>query len=222
MITVDIDLRPLAAAIARFPKIAERGIRLPLLQWQGDLARDFLTTRLNGRSGAMGVNVRTGRTLKGNFTTMPVVTDGEGVVGFTAGVGFLDIHAARIARVHELGTVGKGGVLPDIRPKKGKFLWIPVTNHVRRYDAPLLAWAEENGRIAGKPGGTRRKRGKSGKLPKIRGQQFILLRKASIPARLGFREIERKHLAMLPDVLKAIPGTIAREINKEMDKRGLP
>mgnify|MGYP003644265533 CR=1 FL=1 len=220
MISVEVDLRHLARAIARFPKIAAKGIRLPLLHWQGELAMDFLTSRLNGRSGSMGLNVRTGRTLKGNCVTTPVVTDNNGVVGFTAGVGFLDIHAARIARVHELGTVGKGGSLPDIVPRKGKFLWIPVTNHVRRYDAPLLAWATANGWVAGKPGQARRKRNKRGKLPKISGQQFILLRKASIPPRLGFREIERKHLAMLPETLAAIPGTIAKLINAAMDARG--
>ncbi len=42
-----------------------------------------------------------------------------------ASVGFLDGKAARIARVHELGTVKYGGKLPDIVPKRAKYLAIP-------------------------------------------------------------------------------------------------
>lgn len=46
----------------------------------------------------------------------------------------LDGHRAIVdsvspyARIHQLGTVGKGGVLPTIRPKTAKALFIPLTD----------------------------------------------------------------------------------------------
>jgi hypothetical protein len=52
----------------------------------------------------------------------PIVSEIGAIV---ASVGFLDGKAARIARVHELGTVKYGGKLPDIVPKRAKYLAIP-------------------------------------------------------------------------------------------------
>ena len=215
MIEVSVDLRPLQKAIAQFPAIARQGARLPILAWQGAMAVDFQKNRLSGRSdGDKGLNARTGRTLKGNFTVKPLILaeDGAGGMGFTSAIGFMSGQAARIARVHELGTVGKGGTLPDITPKKGKFLWIPVTSQVRKYDKGLYSWAVANGRIT-----PRKKVGaKSRATAKRGGQQFILIKKARIPPRLGFRAMVAKYVAILPDYTKRIPGTIAKLINKAM------
>lgn len=40
--------------------------------------------------------------------------------------GWVDQNIARIARVHELGTVGAGGSMPDIRPRRASWLTIPM------------------------------------------------------------------------------------------------
>lgn len=71
-------------------------------------------------------------------------------------IGFASDRAARIARVHELGTLGKGGALPDIVPKRAPFLAVPI----RSIGAALSA-----------------------KKP-----QVALLKRVSIPPRLGWRE----------------------------------
>lgn len=212
-IKLEVDLTPVRRVMERFPEIAKVGIRKPLLSWVGSVSRQ-MATRLSGTGS--GLNRRTGRTLLGNLLTgvetQALKSDAAGF-GFQTIVGFMDPHAARIARVHELGTVGKGGTLPDITPKRFKFLWIPVTNLVKKYDAPLLAWAQANGWVTGKASRKRGKR-KSTK-PKRGGKQFILLRKASIPPRLGFRRIQEAAIRNdLPVVIAAIPATIAKEMVK--------
>jgi hypothetical protein len=227
-IATDLDLRPVAEVIRKFPEISKKGIRLPLLAWVGDIGR-ALAKRLSGREGNVGLNRRTGRTLAGNLiygVENPNATkeDAPPSVGFQTFLGFMDAHAARIARVHELGTVGKGGTLPDITPKRFEFLWVPVTAMTKRYDAPLLAWADANGWIAGKKKTSYKSRNrlirrdarfgdvvKTSTAKTRGGQEFILLRKASIPPRLGFRKIHEAAIRDdLPKVLAAIPATIAK------------
>ena len=212
---IEIDLTPVEAAIKKFPEAARQGARLPMLAWQGGMVSEFVKTRLNGREGAMGLNVRTGRTLRGNLigsSGSPEITasDANPRIGFESRVGFFDAEAARIATVHELGTVGKGGSLPDIKPKRFKFLWVPVTAAVRKYDAPLLAWADNSGFTAWRPK-PKKKKGKRRSASRT-GQQFILLRKASIPPRLGWREIQKKWVDALPEYAAKIPATIAKKI----------
>lgn len=225
-VALDVDLTQVATVARRFPDITRKGIKLPLLKWVGDIGR-AMARRLSGRDGNMGLNRRTGRTLAGNLiggVEPKTRDDAAPSIGFEAFVGFIDAHAARIARVHELGTVGKGGTLPDITPKRFKFLWIPVTNMTKRYDAPLLAWAETNGWIAGKPKVKFKSRNvmvkrdaRFGDVVRTKttasrgNQQFILLRRASIPPRLGFRKIQSDAIQNeLPAMLKAIPYTVAK------------
>ncbi len=56
--------------------------------------------------------------------------------------------------VHQLGTVGKGGKLPDIRPKRAKALFIPITDkaiHSERLNPQdANAWANILGQPVGK------------------------------------------------------------------------
>jgi len=236
-LSADVDLRPVAYVVAKFPDIARKGIRTPLLAWVGNLGR-AMAKRLSGQSGEGGLNRRTGRTLLGNLiygVDNPKATkdDAPPSVGFQTFLGFMDPHAARIARVHELGTVGKGGKLPDITPKRFKFLWIPVTSATKKYDAPLLAWAEANGWIAGKRKTVYKSRNRVIRrdarfgdvvrttTKKSRGnQEFILLRKASIPPRLGFKNLQTFAIYRdLPDTLKRIPFEIARLV-VEASKKG--
>lgn len=37
------------------------------------------------------------------------------------------------AKVHQLGTIGKGGKLPTIRPRRAKALWIPMNDRAARF-----------------------------------------------------------------------------------------
>lgn len=91
-------------------------------------------------------------------------------------IGFLNPFAARLARVHELGTVGKGGILPDITPKTGQYLVVPI-------------------------------RGLGAALGK--GEGFVMLRRVSIPPRLGF-------FAAMKAALRA--GKLDKAIKKGVDR----
>lgn len=239
MLDVEVDLKPLGQAVHKWPEVTRKAARLPLLKWQGDLIADFIKNKLNGRSGNAGLNVRTGRTLRGNIVgaSGPKITgeDGTGKMGFESVVGFIDPQAARIARVHELGTTGAGGSLPDILPKRFRFLWIPVTNMTRRYDASLLSWAEDKGWIARRPKTVRKAKNKIikrdpryGDVAQVRrskrkgGQEFILLRRARIPPRLGFGETVKAHMGKLEEAIKAIPATVAKYIVMAMKGQPTP
>lgn len=92
------------------------------------IAGDIVKTRLSGpprtaRSTALRRNVLRRRT--GNLARS-VVGRGEILGGLPAfRVGVLRGPAVRYAAVQELGTVGKGGELPTIRPVRAKALAIP-------------------------------------------------------------------------------------------------
>jgi len=73
-------------------------------------------------------------------------------------IGFLTPRIARYARVHELGTVGKGGRLPDIYGRP--YLRIPLRVNKAGSTVGAAVGAERSG--------------------------FVLLRKVSIPPRLHF------------------------------------
>ena len=91
----------------------------------GTLLLQQVTDRFmtSGRSGGVTWKpTRSGRApLRGNSGLLNsfvirIHRDGVGVYS-----------TAKFARVHQLGTVGAGGVLPTIRPKKAKALFIPLT-----------------------------------------------------------------------------------------------
>lgn len=94
---------------------------------------------------------------------------------------------AKYARVQQLGTKGKGGVLPDIVPKRAKALFIPLTDRART-STPVTARGMK--RLA-----TRGPKDKSGRYNDLiqghfvngkiepKNADFVLLKKISIPAR---------------------------------------
>lgn len=52
------------------------------------------------------------------------------------------------SKLHQLGTVGAGGVLPTIRPRKAKALFIPLTDRAQdsdRLTGPPAAWVRSKG-----------------------------------------------------------------------------
>jgi hypothetical protein len=71
-----------------------------------------------GMRGRPGLLQRSGTLRK----TLIAKTSGQNISNLRTVAGFLDAHSAKIARVHELGTIGKGGVLPDIVPRRAKLL----------------------------------------------------------------------------------------------------
>ena len=80
--------------------------------------RHLSRERMSGRRGNVGLYRRTGTLAKSLIarTLGTTVRDVKGIVGVSSA------KAAQIARVHELGTVGKGGRLPDIVPRRAKWL----------------------------------------------------------------------------------------------------
>jgi phage gpG-like protein len=99
------------------------------------------------------------------------------------------------AAVHQLGTIGKGGLLPDIVPKRAKALFIPITD--RAADSSLIGGRRvSNQRLPRLPGVAPqliKGRLKGGRLegwnfetgrydPAVK-PDFIFLQKVSIPPR---------------------------------------
>ena len=163
---VTIDDRVVQQALRQLPGRAALGLKKGMQIFAADTVREFTKKRLSAAddrvavpelnglgvrpSASKGLVRRSGSMARGLLTT----TMGNAINDLITKIGFLSPFSARIARVHEFGTIGKGGTLPDIRPKRGQYLKIPI----RGLSAAL-----------GKAGG------------------FVLLRKVSIPARLGFR-----------------------------------
>ena len=88
----------------------------------GNLAQAYGTKKfLSGASGGSGLRRRTGSLAK-SFMGGAVQYKGLPAVR----VGVLKGPAEEYAHVHEYGTKGKGGKLPDIRPKKAKYLAVPL------------------------------------------------------------------------------------------------
>jgi len=108
--------------VAKMPFGVKTVIRKIIVDWYGLIKK----SRLDGRPG---LNRRTGR-LSG---ALAFRVSGARVADIVGQMGFLDRHSAMIARVHELGTVGKGGVLPDIVPRKGKYLRWPLMRGDRAF-----------------------------------------------------------------------------------------
>lgn len=77
---------------------------------------DFLLRRPRTSKGLRRVTGGIARAMYARSQPVDRIADIRAVVGFLSG------KAAQIARVHELGTVRYGGKLPDIVPRKGKYL----------------------------------------------------------------------------------------------------
>lgn len=114
---IELKLNIKGTTLAAMQSLEKKMPRIVLGVYQaaaGAAHTEFTDMRLSGRNGAdMGLNRITG-TLAKAFMFSTNQEDGRvhGVLGW------IDAHSARIASVHELGTVGAGGILKDIVPKK--------------------------------------------------------------------------------------------------------
>lgn len=136
MIEQSLDTRALDKAIRQAPDALARHLARGLARFGANYVDDFATERLGvaddrdagdflhrrprTSEGLVNRSGKLARSLVARSAPAKRLADVELRMGFT------DPLAARIARVHELGTVGKGGELPDIVPRRGRFLAVPV------------------------------------------------------------------------------------------------
>lgn len=133
MLSVTVDIKPVTLAITklarRTPVEAKRAIGLII----GDIQRVVTRERMSGRPG---LNRLTGSLVLGLMTDVK----GTKIADLVGRVGWQTARGAMIARVHELGTVGKGGLLPDIVPKRKPFLAWPLRDPSRA-KGKVIGWA---------------------------------------------------------------------------------
>jgi hypothetical protein len=130
--------------------------RRGFLRISGEFLLTFKTTRLRGRPGL----VRRSGNLTRQFDQRTAVRETGTILSeVRTTIGVYDRKTVQYARVHEFGTVGKGGKLPDIVPRKAKFLRFPVRD----------------------PGTATRPKARSSKIV-----SWVSTKKVSIEPRLGF------------------------------------
>lgn len=83
---------------------------------------DFLMRRPRT---SLGVRHATGSLIRAMYNR---TTQAQTLDAIYAETGFLSSKAARIARIHELGTIRYGGTEPDIVPRRGKYLKARIFN----------------------------------------------------------------------------------------------
>ena len=174
-------------ALKRLGERATPIVRRGLTQIAGEFLLEIKQTRLKGRShivdGQPGLMRRSGN-LARQLTARP---QGEKLGDLQISFGLFDQKTLQYARIHELGTVGKGGSLPDIVPVKGKYLRFPVRD-----------------------GGTASR-------PKARGKVvgWVSVKKVAIPPRFKFGKTwEIWSQSKLPELLK---GLLTRLVAKESE-----
>lgn len=106
---------------------AARELRAALHEITSGFVETFIRDRMSGRRGrgrGLGVNARSGW-LRSQLKT-DVAVPLNNIQGARGRVGFFTQRAAKIARVHEYGTRGAGGTLPDIKPRNAQWLTVPL------------------------------------------------------------------------------------------------
>lgn len=139
-------------------------VSLAMKQIAGEFLYLVKETRLKGRShivdGQPGLIRRSGNLARQLNASTAIRAKGDTLGKLEIRFGLFDQKTLQYARVHELGTVGAGGSLPDIVPIKGKYLRFPVRD-----------------------GGTAAR-------PKARGKAvgWVSAKKVAIPPRFKFRK----------------------------------
>jgi hypothetical protein len=130
------DVRGLSAVVKGLADVESRlpgATKRVLSGIGGEFVRHQTRANMGGRPGLMR---RTGSLVR----SLTFRTTGSTLKTMQTRVGFSTARAAMIARVHELGTVGKGGSLPDIRPKSKPWLAWPVRDPGRARGG-VVGWA---------------------------------------------------------------------------------
>lgn len=116
---IKADTRPVKHTIEAAQRLAFPQAKRLLSKIGQAFVRFQTTKNMRGRPGLIR---RSGNLARG----MLMRTTGADINSLETRVGWFDARLAMIARVHELGTVGKGGLLPDIVPKRAPFLVFPL------------------------------------------------------------------------------------------------
>lgn len=193
-----VKLRRLQAAIDQVPERLFGELRETLrnegARWEGEM-QNRTRRNLRRRTGSLARSIR--QDVRGSS-----LTD-------------LELRAATTspyAKVHEFGTIGKGGALPSIVPKRAKWLTVPLQGNLTPAGVPRYPSA-----AALRGQGTFVLKTKSGKLFIVRreGEQlrwlWILVKKVDIPPRLGFFATWRsrdkaRRVALRKAVVAALTG----------------
>jgi len=119
------------AQLQKFRGIIGEEIDIGLAQlgkrWERNMAKRLAANSTEGgfrKSGSQGTGTKTGR-LANSMKSIPF-GEGPQIEGKGIAFGSRTPGEFNYARIQELGTVGKGGKLPDIKPRKSKFLAIPL------------------------------------------------------------------------------------------------
>ena len=207
---IELKLNISGTALASLKSLEKKMPSIVLGVYQaaaGAAHTEFTALRLSGRNGAdMGLNRVTG-TLAKAFMFSTNQEDGR----VHGALGWIDAHSARIASVHELGTVGAGGTLKDIVPKGPPKLMISKLGNFW-YRQPMLAFRTSSITPAsvGKRGGKiKAKRVFSG---------WIYAKSVAIPPRLHFHDFMRSAY-LQKQMVKAADLRLARMVN-EVPKSG--
>lgn len=135
---ITVDDRAVQAALRKIPRQAGLAVKKGMQSFAAETVRTFTKDKLGAPDDRIAVPELNGLGIRPASSQGLVRRSGSLVRSFlsaTVGttidslkttIGFLNPLAARIARVHEIGTVGKGGRLPDIFPKRGRYLAVPV------------------------------------------------------------------------------------------------
>ena len=137
MITITVDDRAIRKAFAAAPVLLARELSGEVRRFVVNGTSDFQKANLRAKDdrnrgdfllrrppSSMGLRRVTGEIARSLIAAPgPVVSEIGKVRSQT---GFVTGRGARIARVHELGTIRYGGTLPDIVPKRAKYLAIPI------------------------------------------------------------------------------------------------
>ena len=163
-----------------FPAL-QRGLK----QISGEFLLHIKETRLKGRGnvfdGEQGLIRRTGNLTRQLNAQTAIRESGTTADDLQVRFGVFDQKTLQYARVHELGTVGKGGSLPDIVPRRAKFLKVPIRN------TGTAARPTVRGKVVG----------------------FLSLKKVSIPPRFKFHKSwEWWYPRNVPKILEAIAARI--------------
>ncbi len=137
MITITVDDRAIRKAFAAAPVLLARELSREVAVFVTKTTSEFQKVGLRAKDdrnrgdfllrrppSSMGLRRVTGQIASSLIAAPgPVVSEIGKVRSQT---GFVTGRGARIARVHELGTIRYGGTLPDIVPKRAKYLAIPI------------------------------------------------------------------------------------------------
>lgn len=169
------SLRDLQRAIQRQPRLLEtnlkRHFKLSGQEWQGKMLDRFRGTPMKTRTGALKRSIRY-RVPGSKLSNIELRA----------------FSTSRYAKVHEYGTVGKGGRLPDITPKRSKALTIPLPDNLTPAGVPRFPSARalmSSGKTflhTSDRGITTIALDEGGRLRWL----WVLKKRVSIPARLGF------------------------------------